>query len=75
MDADIITKNNCLKKLFLSSVDEMVILPLKKWKIIEGNLEDLEMYRSAGFAKEIAARRKETKTVSLRDILKKYKIK
>lgn len=72
MDATIV-KNNTLENL-MKATEGMVILPLKKWKSIEGDLEDLEMYRSANFAKEIASRRKTTKTVPLKKILKKYRI-
>ena len=69
----IIAKNNILQSL-IEATEEMVILPLKKWKSIEGDLEDLEMYRSANFAKEIASRRKETKTIPLAKLLQKHKI-
>ncbi len=74
MDTETITKNNSLKKLFLNASDGMVVLPLKKWKVIEEDLEDLEMYRSANFTKEITNRRKETKTISLAKLLQKHKI-
>ena len=69
----IIVKNNTLQNL-IKATEGMVILPLKKWKSIEGDLEDLEMYRSANFTKEIASRRKETKTISLAKLLQKHKI-
>jgi len=49
-------------------------LPLKKWKEIEQQLEDLEMYRSENLAKEIEKRRKAKKTISLKSLLEKYHI-
>ena len=52
----------------------IVILPIEKWEEIERDLEDLEMYRSENFAKEIAKRRKEKKEIPLEKVLKKYKI-
>ena len=52
----------------------IVILPIEKWEEIERDLEDLEMYRSEKFAKEIAKRRKEKKEIPLEKVLKKYKI-
>jgi len=52
----------------------VVILPLKKWKEIEEELEDLEMYRSKTLPKEIEKRRKEKKVIPLESLLKKYKI-
>ena len=51
-----------------------MILPIEKWEEIERDLEDLEMYRSENFAKEIAKRRKEKKEIPLEKVLKKYKI-
>ncbi len=74
MNTETITKNNSLKKLFLNAADGMVVLPLKKWRAIEEDLENLEMYRSVNFANEIAKRRKETRTTPLSRVLKKYKI-
>ena len=52
----------------------IVILPIEKWEEIERDLEDLEMYRSENFAKEIAKRRKAKKEIPLEKVLKKYKI-
>jgi len=52
----------------------MVLLPLNTWRSIEGDLEDLEMYRSETLAQEIAKRRKAKKTVPLQKLLKKYHI-
>ena len=52
----------------------IVILPIEKWEEIERDLEDLEMYRSENFAKEIAKRRKGKKEIPLEKVLKKYKI-
>jgi len=69
----VVVKNNMLQNL-MKATEGMVILPLKKWKNIEGDLEDLEMYRSNSFAKQIASRRKEIKTISLAKLLQKHKI-
>jgi len=52
----------------------VVVVPLKKWRAIESELEDLEMYRSAKLAREIAGRRKEKAIVPLEKLLKKYRI-
>lgn len=54
--------------------EPVVVFPLKKWKEIEENLENLEMYYSERLAKEIAKRRKSGETVSLESLLKKYRI-
>lgn len=54
--------------------EPVVVLPLKKWAMIESELEDLEMYRSANLTKEIAKRRKEKTIIPLKNILKKYRI-
>jgi len=56
------------------SKEPVVVVPLKKWRAIESELEDLEMYRSAKLAREIAVRRKEKATVPLEKLLKKYRI-
>lgn len=69
----VIAKNSILRNL-IQAAEGMVILPLKKWKNIEADLEDLEMYRSANFTKEITSRRKETKTIPLTELLRKHKI-
>ncbi|MEK7173255.1 MAG: hypothetical protein AAB740_04775 [Patescibacteria group bacterium] len=69
----VIAKNSILRNL-IQAAGGMVVLPLKKWKNIEADLEDLEMYRSANFAKEITSRRKETKTLPLTELLRKHKI-
>ena len=58
----------------LSFKEEMVVLPLKKWQGIENELEDLEMYRSGIFAKEIARSRAGKKTIPLASLLKKYRV-
>lgn len=52
--------------------DGVVILPLDKWRQIQDMLEDLEMYRSSKLIHEINKRRKEKKTVSLEQLIKKY---
>lgn len=62
------------KKLIKIDKEPMVILPLKKWQEIEVELEDLEMYRSVRLVKEIAKIREGKTTVSLENILNKYKI-
>ena len=54
--------------------EPVVIVPLKKWQTIESDLEDLEMYRSAKLAREIAGRRKEKTVVPLEKLLKKHHI-
>ena len=61
-----------LPKSVIREKEGIVILPLKKWKKIEEELENLEMYRSDRLAKEIEKRRKEKETVSLEKLLKKY---
>jgi len=63
-----------LPKSVIREKEGIVILPLKKWKKIEEELEDLEMYRSERLAKEIEKRRKEKETIPLEKLLKKYKI-
>ena len=66
--------NIILPKSAVREKEGIVILPLKKWKKIEEELEDLEMYHSERLAKEIEKRRKEKKSVSLEKLLKKYRI-
>ena len=66
--------NIVLPKSAIREKEGIVILPLKKWKQIEEELEDFEMYRSEKLAKEIEKRRKEKETVSLEKLVKKYKI-
>jgi len=66
--------NIVLPKSAIKEKEGIVILPLKKWKKIEEELEDLEMYRSERLAKEIEKRRKEKEPVSLEKLLKKYHI-
>jgi hypothetical protein len=66
--------NITLPKSVIKEKEGIVILPLKKWKEIEDELEDLEMYRSETLVKEIEKRRKEKGTISLKKILKKYRI-
>ncbi len=68
------SKNIVLPKSIIREEEGIVILPLKKWKIIEEQLEDLEMYNSKNLAKEIEKRRKSKKTISLKSLLKKYQI-
>jgi len=63
-----------LPKSVIREKEGIVILPLRKWKMIEEALEDLEMYRSESLAKEIEKRRKEKKTIPLEKLLKKYRI-
>lgn len=58
----------------LREKEGVVILPLKKWRKIEEELEDLEMYRSTKLAREIEQRRKEKGVVSLGKLLKKHHI-
>jgi len=64
--------NITLPESVIREKEGIVILPLKKWKKVEEELEDLEMYRSEGLAKEIEKRKKEKKTISLEKLLKKY---
>lgn len=66
-------KTICFSKESLEK-EGVVVLPLRKWRVIEEDLEDLEMYRSVLLASEIARRRKEKKSVSLEKVLKKYNI-
>ncbi len=68
------SKNIVLPRSAIREKEGIVILPLKKWKIIEQQLEDLEMYRSEGLAREIEKRRKAKKTIPLKSLLKKYHI-
>lgn len=68
------TKNIVLPKSAIREKEGIVILPLKKWRKVEEELEDLEMYRSESLAKEIAKRRKEKGAVPLEKLLKKYHI-
>lgn len=68
------SKNIVLPKSAIREKEGIVILPLKKWKIIEEQLEDLEMYNSESLAKEIEKRRKAKKTIPLKSLLKKYQI-
>lgn len=70
----IIAKFNILLQNLTKTAEGVMVLPLKKWKSIEGDLEDLEMYRSNSFVKEISDRRKETRVIPLAKLLKKYKI-
>lgn len=66
--------NITLPKSAIRKKEGIVILPLKKWREIEEELEDLEMYRSEGLAKEIEKRRKEVKdgkTITLEELEKK----
>ncbi|MCD6283869.1 hypothetical protein J7J12_01285 [bacterium] len=69
-----VSKSIVLPKSAIREKEGIVILPLKKWKIIEQQLEDLEMYRSEGLAREIEKRRKAKKTIPLKSLLKKYHI-
>ena len=66
--------NIILPKSVIREKEGVVILPLKKWKKIEEELENLEMYRSEKLAKEIEKRRREKKIVPLQKLLKKYSI-
>jgi len=72
--ANQISKNIILPKSAIREKEGVAVIPLKKWKKIEQELEDLEMYRSESLAKEIEKRRKEKKVVSLEKLLKKYHI-
>lgn len=63
-----------LPKSALREKEGVVIMPLKKWRKIEEDLEDLKMYRSEGLAQEISQRRTEKKTVSLNVLLEKHHI-
>ena len=69
-----VSKNIVLPKTIIKEKEGIVILPLKKWKIIEEQLEDLEMYSSESLAREIEKRRKAKKTIPLKSLLKKYHI-
>ena len=66
--------NITLPKSAIKEKEGIVILPLDKWRKVEEELEDLEMYRSERLAKEIEKRRKEKKAIPLEKLLKKYKI-
>ena len=66
--------NITLPKSAIREKEGIVILPLKKWRKVEEELEDLEMYRSERLAKEIEKRRKEKATIPLEELLKKYHI-
>ncbi len=68
------TKNIVLPKSAIREKEGIVILPLKKWKRIEEELENLEMYCSERLAKEVQKRRKEKQSISLQNLLKKYHI-
>jgi len=68
------SKNIVLPRSAIREKEGIVILPLKKWKIIEEQLEDLEMYSSESLAREIEKRRKAKKTIPLKSLLKKYHI-
>lgn len=66
--------NITLPKSAIREKEGIVILPLEKWREIENELEDFEMYCSERFAKEIARRRKEVKkgdTITLEELEKK----
>lgn len=63
-----------LPKSALREREGVVLLPLKKWKKIEEDLEDLEMYRSQNLGQEIARRRAAKKRIPLTRLLKKYSI-
>jgi len=71
MNAEIIN-SAVLAQKFLSADQELVVLSLKKWQKIESALEDLEMYRSAGFVKEITRRRQSKKSIPLDSLLDKH---
>lgn len=68
------TKNIVLPRSAIREKEGIVILPLRKWKRVEKELEDLEMYRSERFTREIEKRRKEKETIPLKKLLKKYRI-
>ncbi|MBZ1345502.1 MAG: hypothetical protein KY055_02665 [Candidatus Nealsonbacteria bacterium] len=68
------TETITLPKSAIKEKEGVVILPLRKWKKIEENLEDLEMYRSESLAKEIEKRRKVKKSIPLKRLLKKYRV-
>jgi PHD/YefM family antitoxin component YafN of YafNO toxin-antitoxin module len=68
------TKSITLPKSAIREKEGVVILPLEKWKKVEEELEDLEMYRSESLAREINKRRKEKKAVSLEKLLKKHRV-
>ncbi len=67
-------KNITLPKSAFKEKEGVVVLPLKKWRIIETALEDLDMYRSRSLAGEIGKARREKATVSLNSLLKKHSI-
>jgi len=66
--------NVSIPKSALMSNEGVVVLPMKKWREIEDDLENSQMYLSENLAKEIAERRKDKKTVPLDVLLKKHKI-
>jgi hypothetical protein len=63
-----------LPKSAIKTKEGIVILPLERWRKVEEELEDLEMYRSESLAKEIEKRRKEKEAIPLEKFLKKYHI-
>ncbi len=69
-----ISKNIILPNSSILEKEGIVVLSLKKWKKIEQNLEDLEMYRSESLINEIVKRREDKETIPLEKILKKYHI-
>lgn len=54
--------------------EPVVVLPIKKWREIENALEDMEMYTSEKFRKDIEKARKEKKVISLEKLLKDYNL-
>lgn len=73
-----ITDNIVLPKSAIREKEGIVILPLKKWREIEQELEDWEMYCSESLANEIEKSRQEVKkgqVVSLEKLEKKLKLK
>ena len=70
----VISQNITLPRFAVNEKEGVVFLPLKVWKTVEMELEDLEMYRSAHLAKEIKKRRIEKKSILLKTLLKKYRI-
>ena len=54
-------KNIILPRAAVFKKEGVAILPLKRWKEIEDELEDLEMTKSKKLAKEIAQARAEVK--------------
>lgn len=55
------SKNITLPRASIFRKEGVAILPLKRWKEIEDELEDLEMTKSKKLAKEIAQARTEVK--------------